>query len=81
MLSRLAELHSEEEIKQRIQQVLGTFGDVESIHIFAPTKDNPQSIALATMQSMELASMVSSSLGLRAFGHKSLIIPIARHKN
>ncbi|MBU1213756.1 MAG: RNA-binding protein [Gammaproteobacteria bacterium] len=76
MLSRLAELHSEKEIKQHIQQVLNTFGDVESIHIFEPTKENPQSIALATMADVAQASQVSSSLGLRAFGHKSLIIPL-----
>jgi hypothetical protein len=80
MFSRLAELHSDEEIKQHILQALSTFGDVESIHIFEPSKENPQSIALATMCNTELARQASSSLGLRAFGHKSLIIPIVRHK-
>ena len=81
MLSRLADLHSDEEIKLHIEQVLGTFGDVESVHIFAPTRENPHSIALATMTSMEHASQVSSSLGLRAFGHKSLIIPLLHLKS
>ncbi len=76
MLSRLSELNSTEEIKQQIHQVLSTFGGVESIHIFEPTAGNTQRIALATMTSMELASRASSSLGLRAFGHKSLIIPL-----
>jgi hypothetical protein len=78
MLSRLAELNSEDEIKQVIHQTLSTFGGVESIHIFEPTTQNPQRIALATMSNMEQASQVSNSLGLRAFGHKSLIIPLLR---
>ncbi|GAB5604837.1 hypothetical protein [Sideroxyarcus sp. TK5] len=78
MLSRLAELDSEEEITRLIQQVLGTFGTVESIHFFEPTAQNPQRIVLATMIATEPASLACSTLGLRAFGHKSLIIPVPK---
>jgi len=81
MLDRLSELDSEEEIKQLIHKALSVFGGVESIHVFEPSTGNPQRIALATMASMELAGQASSSLGLRAFGHKSLIIPLARAKD
>jgi len=76
MLSHLDELGSEEEVKQQILQALSSFGGVASINIFKSSKDNPHRIALATMNSPELAHQAASAYGLHAFGYKSLIIPI-----
>lgn len=76
MLSRLDELGSEEEVKQQILRALSSFGRVASINIFKSSRENPQRIALATMDSPELAHQAATAYGLHAFGNKSLIIPI-----
>lgn len=78
MLLSLAEFRNNEEIKQYVAQALSAYGDVESVHIFEPAPSNPQHIVLATMINMEQARIASSSLALRSFGHKSLIIPVSK---
>jgi len=74
----LADFGSNEEIKQHVTHALSAYGEVESVHIFEPAPSNPQHIVLATMIDMEQARIASSSLDLRSFGHKSLIIPVSK---
>ncbi|MBU0689782.1 MAG: hypothetical protein KJ850_01310 [Gammaproteobacteria bacterium] len=78
MLINQAEFHSKEAIKQHVVHALSAYGVVESIHILEPAPSNPVLLILATMIDMEQARIASSSLGLRSFGHKSLIIPISQ---
>jgi len=78
MLLSLAEFRNNEELKQHVAQALSAYGQVESVHIFEPAPSNPQHIVLATMIDIEQARIASSSLALRSFGHKSLIIPVSK---
>jgi hypothetical protein len=78
MVINWAEFNSKDEVKQYVTQALSAFGSVQSVHIFEPVPSNPQRIVLATMLDMEQARIASSSLSLRSFGHKSLIIPITQ---
>ncbi|MFH2135160.1 MAG: hypothetical protein ABII81_08285 [Pseudomonadota bacterium] len=78
MLIDQDEFQSMEDIKQHVAHALSAYGEVESVHILEPAPSNPQHIVLATMIDIEQARTASSSLGLRSFGHKSLIIPITK---
>jgi hypothetical protein len=80
VLNQLADIRDEEQIRREVQQVLNTFGTVESIHVFSPTPGNGQRVILATMLQVEHAIEAATRLGLRSFGLKSLIIPLpGRH--
>lgn len=72
------QFRSIEEIKQHVAQSLSAYGEVESIHIFEPAANNPQHMVLVTMSDIDQARTASSSLALHSFGHKSLIIPVAK---
>lgn len=81
MLINPDEFRNKEEIKQHVTHALSAYGEVESVHIFEPAPSNPRHIVLATMLDIEQARIASSSLGLRSFGHKSLIIPITKQSS